>query len=367
MELPRAGCLALTRATLNMDVRNLAVVGLGKMGVMHCAMASVVPGMRLVAVADRKRGVSGYLRGLGIEAPFFDSVEQLLTHDSLQLHGVIVATPQNAHRPVGEACLHAGLGVMVEKPLAHTLEDAEAMVRLAEQFPALPAGVAYMKAHYPVYRKLKEILSSGALGSIHQVEAKSLFGQVLRPHRGWIYDPASSGGGVLINSACHMLQLLHFLFGGARSVEASTRKVSSRDVEDEAELRIQFRSGCAVQVRASWSTPGYETEYTEITIRGQQGSIMATDDFLTIRMEAAAGGFPAGETIVHRCDLGQAPFNLSPDYGGEGYYFENLDFGESLRTPGRQPAVTWRDGWEVQRTLQAAYQSAAGKGVVELD
>jgi predicted dehydrogenase len=356
----------VTRNTSEMDTRNLAVIGLGKMGVMHCAMVSVVPGAQLAAVVDQKKGTAGYLRGLGIEARFFDSVDQLLSESSLNLHGAIIATPQNVHRAVGEQCLRAGIGVLVEKPLAHTLEDAQAMVHLAEQFPALPAGVAYMKAHYPIYRRLKEILSGGTLGRLEAVEARSLFGQVLRPHGGWIYDPSRSGGGVLINSACHMLQLLHFLFGRAQSVDASTRRIHSREVEDEAELQIRFESGIDAQVKTSWSTPGYDTEYTEINLAGENGRIVATDDFLQLDIDSPTPGFQARQTLIHRCDLEQARFNLSPDYGGEGYYFENLDFVESLRATGRQPAVTWKDGWEVQRTLDAAYRSAGGAGVVTI-
>jgi predicted dehydrogenase len=350
-----------------MEPRNLAVIGLGKMGVMHCAMVSVVPGARLAAVADRNRGVAGYLGGLGIEAPFYDSAERLLADQGGRLSGAIVATPQSLHRAVCEECVHSGLGVLVEKPLAHNLDDAAAMVRLASGFPALPVGVAYMKAHYPIYRKLKEIISSGTLGKLAGIEAKSVFGQVLRRHSGWIYDPALSGGGVLINSACHMLQLLHFLFGPAASVEANTRKIHSRDVEDEAELRVRFRAGPEAQVGASWSTPGYDTEYTEISIEGENGSITATDDFLEIELNERAADLPGGRTVVHRSDLRQAGFNLSPDYGGEGYYYENLDFVEALATPNRKPTVTWKDGWEVQRTLDAAYRSAAGEGVITLD
>lgn len=333
---------------------------------MHCAMASVVPGARLAAVADRRKAVTGYLRGLGIEAPFFSSVSNLLADRSLALHGAIVATPQSLHRVVAEECLRAGLGVLVEKPLAHHLDDAEAMVRLAGESPTLPAGVAYMKAHYPVYRRLKQLLDGRILGDIRKVKAKSLFGQVLRPHRGWIYEPRHSGGGALINSACHMLQILHFLFGPARTVDAETRSVHSREVEDEAEVRVRFRNGIVADGFASWSTPGYETEYTEITIEADNGRILATDDWFEARLESAAGDLPAGTSLVRQCDLTQAEFNLSPDYGGEGYYLEVLDFVDSLRTPGRQPAVTWRDGREVQRTLHAAYQSARGRGEVEV-
>lgn len=350
-----------------MEPRNLAVIGLGKMGVMHCAMVSVVPGARLAAVADRDRGVAAYLKGLGIEAPFYDSTEHLLADQGGSLNGAIVATPQNLHRVVCEECVRSGLGVLVEKPLAHNLEDGAAMVRLASNFPTLPVGVAYMKAHYPIYRKLRNVVSAEALGELEVIEARSVFGQVLRRHSGWIYDPALSGGGVLINSACHMLQLLHFLFGPAASVEASTRKIHSRDVEDEGELRIRFRAGPEAHVAASWSTPGYDTEYTEIRITGQNGSITATDDFLEIELNEPAEDLPGGRMLVHRSDLEQAAFNLSPDYGGEGYYYETLDFVDALATPGRKPTVTWKDGWEVQRTLDAAYRSAGGEGVITID
>src|SRR5687768_1197281 len=107
---------------------NVAVIGLGKIGIMHTAMVRSIPGANLVALIDREPKLGRHVQSMMSKpVPFFTSVEDALKQ--VPIKAVLVCTPQFAHRPVAEACLEAGLDVFVEKPLAHRLEDAEAMTK----------------------------------------------------------------------------------------------------------------------------------------------------------------------------------------------------------------------------------------------
>src|ERR1700737_4694534 len=113
---------------------NFAVIGLGKIGIMHAAMIRRVPGASLAALVDREPKLGRQVQSMmGTAVPFFTSIEDAVARVNLQ--GAFVCTPQFAHRAVAETCLSAGLDVFVEKPLAHRLDDAESLVRTRAHHP----------------------------------------------------------------------------------------------------------------------------------------------------------------------------------------------------------------------------------------
>src|SRR5436309_9330730 len=183
---------------------NFAVVGLGKIGIMHTAMVKSVSGARLAALVDREPKLGRHVQSMmGQAVPFFTSIEEAAK--AVPLQGVFVCTPQFAHRAVAETCLELGLDVFVEKPLAHRLEDAEAMVDTLQKHPRAVATVGYMKGHEGVTREVERILRAGPLGRLRSFDATCYLSQVCAPKKGWIYAKELSGGGMVINSTCHLL------------------------------------------------------------------------------------------------------------------------------------------------------------------
>src|SRR5262245_2291707 len=144
---------------------NFAMVVLGKIGIMHTAMVRNVPGAKLASLVDREPKLGRHVRSMmGSPVPFFTSIEEAAR--DIPLQGVFVCTPQFAHRSVAETCLKLGLDVFVEKPLAHTLQDAEAMVAALDDHPRAVAAVGYMKAHQGHCREVGRLLHEGALGDL---------------------------------------------------------------------------------------------------------------------------------------------------------------------------------------------------------
>src|SRR5262245_30486229 len=120
--LPVAPLLAETPRPLK-PVR-VGVIGLGKMGVTHTAVLSMIPDCEVVGLADHHAPLGRTVRGMGYRAPFFRSAEDMLKQT--QPDAVFICTQQNAHEPVAEAACDAGAAVFVEKPLAHQLAAASA-------------------------------------------------------------------------------------------------------------------------------------------------------------------------------------------------------------------------------------------------
>src|SRR5262245_54473863 len=108
-----------------------AVIGLGKMGVAHTAVLSMIPNCAVVGLADHHAPLGRSVRVMGYQAPFFSSAEKMLR--ATRPDAVMVCTQQDAHLPLAKLALEAGAAVFVEKPLAHTLADAEALAALSAQ------------------------------------------------------------------------------------------------------------------------------------------------------------------------------------------------------------------------------------------
>jgi predicted dehydrogenase len=330
------------------------------MGIMHSAVVNTNPGAQIVAVVDTQPQLAHYAKSLGLEAPFYTSVEQML--DSTPVDAVMVCTPASTHLPTAAACIERGIHVFVEKPLADTLENASKMYALVKD-TTLVHAVGYMKAHYPLYQKMRALLQAGALGRVHQCHCAVYLSQVFRPPTGWVYRKDTSGGGILINSTCHLLFLLQWFFGDVSGVFARAGSIHSA-VEDAATAVLEFGSGLVASIDTSWAVPGYPVEHTEILIIGEKGSLQVTDDAARLYLTQPGGGYPQGWSTMHRSEVDRAAVDLSADYGGEGYCNEDFEFIECCASGGT-PLVSWREGLKVQEIIEAIYRSV-GEGHVTL-
>lgn len=335
-------------------MKRVAVVGIGKIGVVHAAVISTLPNARLAAVVDHNPGLRHYARSLlGAEIPLYASLPEAI--DRSRIDAAFLCTPAFTHYPLAKVCVERGVHVFCEKPLAHTLEDAQRLYALVRDRNVLHA-VGYMKTHYPHYQRMKELLVEGAIGTPLECRADVRMSQVLRPARGWVYSKPLSGGGVLINSGCHALALLNEWLPALRITSGKARRIHSKEVEDEFELHFTFAGGGRGVLQASWSLDGFPVETTEIEIVGSRGRMHAHDAGVT-----RTGDHPPGEIRLHRSQVDRAAFDVSPEYGGEGYYNEDEEFIRCCETGGR-PRVTFEEGLQVQQLLDAAYRSAESQG-----
>jgi predicted dehydrogenase len=333
---------------------NFAIVGLGKIGILHAAMVRSVPGARLAALVDRVPKLGAHVQSMmGTPVPFFTSVPEAVRQVPLQ--GVFVCTPQFAHRAVAEECLEAGLDVFVEKPLAHRLEDAEALVNTCRRRSEAVTAVGFMKAHEGHYQEVGRLLQETALGDLHHFGATCYLSQVFARKKGWIYDRSRSGGGMVINSTCHLLHSLLRWFGPVQAVTARCQSIHSDGVEDAADIALEF-AAVSGRVLTSWSEPGYSVETSTVRIHGTSGDLEVNDRNLRLELRQPAAGYDAGVHVLSRVAFDRAAFNLSPGYGGEGYYREDADFVSACLE--RRPArVNWEEGLAVQRLIDATYRS----------
>jgi len=335
------------------------IIGLGKMGILHSALINMIPQADLVSVHDTNRKLSNYVKNSGMDVTFFSELEKML--DNVVLDAVFVCTPPFTHLPIAQECVNRKLNVFVEKPLAESCLSAKKMLSLVETNDIVHA-TGFTLAHIPLYKKAKDMLAKGVLGDVHRFNFSVYFSQVLSRKKGWFYDKSKSGGGVVIDIASHLIYLMTWYFGLPRKIYARTLNFFS-DVEDCGNIMFEYENGLIGVLDANWSVPGYRLATIEIGIEGEKGFMEITNDYIKLNLLQSFDDFGEGWTTIHKIDLGSTSHF---DLGSEGFSDEDRHFIECCLTK-EKPAVSWKEGLDVQKIIEAVYRSSEKRSPVDLD
>ena len=234
-----------------MDQVRLAVIGAGLMGSRHAKLIHAHGDCRLVGVCDVDAGLGAIAEACGV--PFYRDVEELLERESPQ--GAVIATPNAYHADHHEACARRSVHVLIEKPIAGSLDDARRIVQTADE-TGIPVLVGHHRRHNPLIRKARSIVQGGALG---RLVAVSVMWALLKPADYFNVDwrcRRPDGGPTLIN-LIHELDSLRFICGEIRQVFAQSSSAARKlAVEDSLTASLSFDNGALGSVVASDTTPG---------------------------------------------------------------------------------------------------------------
>lgn len=228
----------------------VALIGAGGIGRVHRAAWAKVRGARIVAVVDVDADRAGRMAAeVGAEA-FADCATML---ERVRPDAVDVCTPPAMHRPNVEAALAAGAHVICEKPLADTPSNALAMVEAAAASGRLLMTAFCHRFHPPVAR-LKRLIEAGTLGRVGMFRNR-FAGPFVGIEEVWFSDPDLSGGGCLMDTSVHSVDLFRFLVGEVRRVRGAGVRLNDRlkpGVEDTAAMLLEGESGAIGVIEASW-------------------------------------------------------------------------------------------------------------------
>lgn len=230
-----------------------AVIGCGDVSVVHLQAIENLAGVDLVGVCDTDPArAAAAAERYGV--PPFAGHRQLL--EATRPEVVHVCTPHHQHAPVAIDCLDAGVGVLVEKPIAHTVAEADRLIAAAREHPDVKAGICLQNRYNAATRAARALLDSGELGPVRGGSATVLWHRDpayyrARPWRGRARD---SGGGVLINQAIHTLDLMEWLLGDVVRARGHTGRYALDgvvDVEDTAHAMLDHAGGARSVVFAT--------------------------------------------------------------------------------------------------------------------
>lgn len=249
------------------------VIGYGHIGRRHAALIAAHPGAELVATVDP--AVAGNAEGVAHRT----SLDELLARGPAG-EVACVCTPNGLHAPQAIRLLEAGWHAVVEKPLALTVADCDAMLAAAARHGRHVFGVMQNRFS-PASRWLKDRLDEGRLGRILQVHVDCFWNRDARYYRGadgsahpWHGHPTLDGG-VLFTQFAHFVDLLCWCFGVPRVVAARTSNQHHRDIHEFADggsALLDFGGGAAGSINFSTAVWDRNFEST-LTVIGERGTV----------------------------------------------------------------------------------------------
>jgi predicted dehydrogenase len=216
----------------------LAVAGAGAIGRRHIELIQDSALCRLTAIVDP--GPAAAEVAAHAHVPLFRSLGELFEKN--RPDGVILATPNHLHVEQALECIAAGVPALIEKPVAHTLDEGERLLAAAEGAD-VPLLVGHHRAHSPVLAKAREIIREGRLGKLVAVMGSAVF---YKPDDYFDVAPwrRQAGGGPILINMIHEIGNLRSLCGEIVAVQAmSSNATREFPVEDTVSINLRFENG----------------------------------------------------------------------------------------------------------------------------
>jgi len=231
----------------------VGVAGFGAIGRNHARNLVAMPGVELVAVADPSEAARAQAVALGY--PVVDSVRALA---ELDLHAAIVAVPTTQHEAAAGPLIEARCALLIEKPLAHSLDSAKRIIDLAEA-ARIPLMVGYVERYNPAMLALRDFIAAGNLGELISMTAR----------RVGVLPPRIRDANVLIDIGVHDIDIVAFITG-ARRVQLIAARGGMALLDDRIDYAtiLLDAGGCVVTIEANWVTP---VKVRELSITGTRG------------------------------------------------------------------------------------------------
>lgn len=234
-----------------------------------------VEGSQVVAVMSRSENKArSYAERHHVRKWYTDASELIEDPD---VNAVYIATPPSSHATFAIMAMHAGKPCYIEKPLAASYNDCIRINRISEQM-GVPCFVAYYRRYLPYFQKVKEIIESGTIGNVVNVQVRfSVPPRDLDFQSGkempWRLQPDIAGGGYFYDLAPHQIDLLQNLFGViTRAHGYPANRAHLYQAEDTLSACFFFESG--IPGSGSWCFVGHESAKEDcIEVIGEKGSL----------------------------------------------------------------------------------------------
>lgn len=352
----------------------VGLVGCGKVAQLHATALGQLAEADFAAVTDTvpERAVQ-FAMSYGVRA--YDSVERMIAEAGVE--AVIICTPHPVHAAPAIRAAEAGIHVLVEKPLAASLADCDAMIAAAAKHKVKLGVVSQRRFFEPVVR-MKAAIDAGKIGSpaLGTVAMYSWRDQSYYESDPWRGKWDTEGGGVLINQSPHHLDILQWFLGPVEEISGYYSNLNHPyiEVEDTALAMIRFRSGALGSIVVSLcQKPGI---HTKIHVHGSNGASVGAqtdggatfiagmtnvieppvNDLWTIPDEEhLLAGFQVEDRRLFR--------QLEPTT--HYHKLQDRDFLSAI-TDNRAPSVTGEDGRKVVEMITAIYRSERERKPVRL-
>ena len=296
------------------------------------------PNSELLAACRRDEAkLNAFCDEFGTERRYSADADLLADAD---VDAVYIATPVNLHLPQTVAAAEAGKHVLVEKPMAMSAAECDAMIDACRQ-NGVKLGVAYYRRFYPIVARIKQIIDSGEIGQIMSISAVTATPFAMQPSDDgyWRVVPEQGGGGALMDIGSHRLNLFVDLAGEPTDVKAVCGTVAGDYAADDcATLVMQFANRAHGNLQVYF---GAQVDPDEFAIMGTKGRLLARP-LNGSRLEIDLGGEQRSEEHPP-----SANFNAP----------QIADFVAAIQDD-RDPEVSGEEGRKTNVVMEQAYENA---------
>lgn len=329
---------------------NFGIIGCGLISKSHAEAVLGTPGARLAGATDPNgQARLDFTRKYGIHA--FDSVEELLASKDVDV--VCICTPSGLHAPLAVKAAEAGKHIVVEKPMAINLKEADDIIGACEANGVKLSVISQLRFS-PAVIKLKEAVDQGLLGRLvmGDVVMKFYRSREYYANSGWRGTWKMDGGGALMNQGIHGVDVLQYIMGPLKSVYANTRTLAREiEVEDTAAAVVEFKSGALGVIQGTTSIfPGSPRR---LEINGDKGTIALEEDSI-IQWDIEGRELP--EDVILKHTENKSSSNPA-DIEASGHLRQIGDMADAIRS-GRKPLIDQYEGRKPIEIIMAIYESS---------
>ncbi|MCD4807895.1 MAG: Gfo/Idh/MocA family oxidoreductase [Methanococcoides sp.] len=270
----------------------VGVIGVGAMGQHHVRIYNEMEGVELVSISDvDQKRVEELANQYGVKA--FTDYNKLLEEG---LDAVSIVVPTTLHKKVTLDAINSNTNVLVEKPIADTLENADIMIEAAEKAD-LTLMIGHIERFNPATSKMKEIIESGLLGKIVSISTR----------RVGPYNPRIRDVGIILDLGVHDIDAISYMYA---SNVSEVYAIAGKDIhsqEDHASIMLRFEDDRAGLASTNWLTPHKVRQMEVIGVHGV-GYLDYIDQTVTIhdakwiRNAKVEKGEPLAKELEHFID-----------------------------------------------------------------
>jgi predicted dehydrogenase len=241
----------------------LGLIGIGGIGQLHLKHALMLKNAEVVAVADTNKTALEGAKTLGVKNTYTDYGEMLRNP---YVDAVLIAVPTHLHLKCARDAAEAKKHIFLEKPIAVTVEDAKEVIASSQRY-SVKLMMGYPMRFNKHFLKLREDMANGLLGDVENAHATYICagpfvhradGHSPAPVPDWWFNTQLTGGGVLMDLGCHIINLMRMLFGEVTDVKGQFGHRYKMDFEDSATVLLRFNSGTLAGLNVGW----YSQDYT---------------------------------------------------------------------------------------------------------
>ena len=322
----------------------VGLIGCGAISSFHYKAISMFEGAETIGVYDKNTDrAKAFAEEKGICV--YETMEELLASDA---DVVTICTPSGLHAQLTIACLRAGKYVVVEKPIAITEEECQAVLDAEKETGRFCAPISQLR-FYDDIRRAKELFDSGKLGKPVLCDLYMKYYRDESYYAGsWRGTKAMDGGGALMNQGIHGIDVMRFIAGDISVISGKVRtQVHNIEVEDTAVASVVFKNGAIGIIEGTTSVrPGYPRR---MEFHFEKGSILIEENAI-VSIESPELSFKAEEKPINAAS---DPLNIPIE--GHRRQYENI----FAAVRGEEPLFyTAKDGAESVRTILAIYRSS---------